>query len=232
MESPERDVFEMQCKELVGLLAELGEEDWDRPTRCPGWTVRELAAHCEGMLVRLVGENAQPFDGSPEIDRVGYYGYDPEGPREGEDPSKTFSQVIQERVIEEVGGRGGAEIRTSLDSAVDGAFAGLAEIPADRVIKRSGHPAMLFSEFVASRVLEFGVHSMDIGHATLRGERVHPDAIPVITGILDGLLDAKLPVGLGWDPRTYILTGTGRRGLLRNERFVLGPLAEKFPLLQ
>ena len=75
------------------------------------------------------------------------------------------------------------------------------------------------------------MHSMDIGHATLRGERVHPDAVPVITGILDGLLDAKLPVGLGWDPRTFILTGTGRRHLLRNERFVLGPLAAKFPLL-
>ncbi len=232
MDSPERDVFEVQCKELVALVGELAPEDWERPTRCPGWTVKELVAHCEGMLVRLVGDNAQPFDGTPEIDRVGYYGYDPDGPREGEDPSKTFSDVIKERVIEEAGGRTGDEIRTSLESAVDGAMAGLAEIPADRVIKRSGHRAMLFGEFVASRVLEFGVHTMDLSHATLRGERLHPDAVPIVKGILSGLLGAKLPVGMGWDDKTFILSGTGRRPLESNERFTLGPLAEKFPLLR
>ncbi|MET9275712.1 maleylpyruvate isomerase family mycothiol-dependent enzyme [Kribbella sp. NPDC003557] len=31
--------------ELVGVLAGLGEEDWDRPTLCDGWRVRELVAH-------------------------------------------------------------------------------------------------------------------------------------------------------------------------------------------
>ena len=90
---------------------------------------------------------------------------------------------------------------------------------------------MRFDEFVASRVLEFGVHTMDIGHATLRGERIHPDAAQIVTEILDGRLGAELPKGLGWDTRTFILTGTGRRPLESNERFVLGPLAAKFPLL-
>ena len=228
----ETEALEAQCKELAALVGELGDDEWDRPTRCPGWTVSELVAHCEGMLVRLVGANAEPVEGEAEIDRVGYYRYDPEGPREGEDASKTFSEVIRDRVIDEVGGRSGAELRESLESSIDAAMAGVREIPADRVIKRSGHPRMTFGEFVASRVLEFGVHSMDLGHATLRGERVHPDAIPVITGILDGLLAAPLPKAIGWDPRTYILTGTGRRHLLNNERYVLGPLAEKFPLLR
>jgi uncharacterized protein (TIGR03083 family) len=232
MKGPEVDAFEAQCELVVTLVRELDAQDWDRATRCPGWTVKELVAHLEGMLHRLVGENAQSVDGEPEIDRVGYYGYDPDGPREGEDPSKTFSEIIQERVVEEVGGRSGDEIRASLESAVDQAFAGLAEIPPDRVIKRSGHPRMLFSEFVASRVLEFGVHNADIGHATLRGERIHPDAVPVIAGILHGLLGAPLPVGMGWDDRTFILSGTGRRRLEPNERFALGPLAAKFPLLR
>lgn len=228
---PDLDALEAQCKEMVALVGELADDDWDRPTRCPGWSVRELVAHCEGMLVRLVGENSQPFDGAAEIDRVGYYRYDPAGPREGEDPDKTFSEVIRDRVIDEAGSRTGGEIRAGMESAVEEAMRGVREIPSDRVIKRSGHPPMTFGEFAASRVLEFGVHSMDIGHATLRGERVHPDAVPVITGILDGLLGSRLPKALGWDPRTYILTGTGRRHLLSNERFALGSLAEKFPLL-
>lgn len=232
MEGPEVSALEAQCKELVTLVGELTDEDWDRASRCPGWTVKELVAHCESMLVRLVGENAQPYDGAVEIDRVAYYGYDPDGPREGEDPSKTFSEVIRERVIEEVAGRNGPEIRESLEAATEEAMRGVREIPADRVIKRSGHRPMPFGEFVATRVLEFGVHTMDIGHAALRGERLHPDAVPIITGILQALLGAPLPVGMGWDDRTFILSGTGRRRLEPNERFTLGPVAEKFPLLR
>jgi hypothetical protein len=184
------------------------------------------------MLVRLVGANAEEVEGPPQIDRVGYYAYDPDGPREGEDPSKTFSDVIRERVIDEAGDRTGEDIRTSLSNAVEEALAGVREIPAERVIKRSGHPRMPFGEFVATRVLEFGVHSMDISHATLRGERIHPDAAQIVREILDGRLGAELPKGLGWDTRTYILSGTGRRPLESNERFVLGSLAARFPLLR
>lgn len=231
MTSREIDALEAQCKELVALLGELGDEEWERPTRCPGWTVKELAAHCEGMMQRLVGANAEEVAGEAEIDRVGYYGYDPAGQRGGEDPSKTFSEVIRDRVIEEVGDRTGDEIRNGVEGAVDAMLSGVRQAPVDRVIKRSGHPRITFGEFVATRVLEFGVHTMDLGHATLRGERVHPDAVPIITEILDGRLGAPLPKGLGWDARTYILTGTGRRQLEANERFVFGPLAEKFPLL-
>jgi len=227
----EIDALEAQCKELSALLDELSDEEWERPTRCPGWTVKELVAHCEGMLERLVGENSQPVEGEPEIDRVGYYGYDPDGPREGEDPSKTFSEVIRERVIDEVGARSPDELRAAVDAAVSKALAAVCDVPADRVIKRSGHPRMRFDEFVASRVLEFGVHTMDLGHATLRGERIHPDAASIVTEILDGRLGAELPKGLGWDTRTFILSGTGRRRLESNERFTLGPLAAKFPLL-
>ncbi len=223
--------LEAQCKELAALLGEFTEADWDRPTRCTGWTVKELVAHCEGMLERLVGENSQAVEGEPEIDRVGYYGYDPDGPREGGDPAKTFSEIIRDRVIDEVGGRTGEELRDALESAIAKALSGIRTVPGDRVIKRSGHPRMRFDEFIASRVLEFGVHTMDIGHATLRGERIHPDAAEMVKEILDGRLGAELPKGLGWDTRTFILSGTGRRRLESNERFTLGPLAAKFPLL-
>ena len=231
MHGPEIEALEVQAKELASLLNELGEGEWERPTRCPGWSVKEIAAHCEGMMLRLVTYNAQAVDGPAEIDRVGYYTYDPNGPREDEDPSRTFSEVIRDRVIEEAGSRTGPEIRDGVGAAIDEMIDGLKEIPGDRVIKRSGHQKIRFDEFVASRVLELGVHTADIGHATLRGERIHPDAIPIITGILQGLLAAPLPTGIGWDDRTFILTGTGRRKLEPNERFALGPLAQKFPLL-
>lgn len=223
--------MDAQSKELLALVGELNDDDWDRPSRCEGWTVTELVAHCEGMMQRLVGANIEPVDGPASSDRVGYYTYDPAGAREGEDPGKTFSEHIRDRVIDEVGGRSPEAVRASLERSATEMLSKVGEIPLDRVIKRSGHATLPFGEFVATRVLEFGVHSMDIGHAALKGERVHQDAVPVITEILDGLLGSRLPKAIGWDARTYILTGTGRRKLESNERYILGPLADRFPLL-
>lgn len=232
MEGQEVDALASQLEALQCLVAGLAEDEFARPTRCPGWTVAELVTHCEGMLVRLVGENAEPVDGPAEIDRIGYYRYDPAGPREGEDPGKTFSEVIQERVIDEAAGRTAAQLRSSLGGALDGALRGVHRIPAERVIKRSGHPRMAFREFVASRSLEFAVHAMDIAHAVGALERVEPAAAEIVTGILDGLLGESLPAGLGWDTTTFILKGTGRSELSADDRRVLGPLADRFPLLR
>ena len=232
MQSPEADALAAQFRELEDLLASLSEDDFARPTRCPGWNVAELVAHCEGMLHRLVGENARPVHGDVEIDRVGYYRYDPDGPREGEDPAKTFSEVIRDRVIDEVAGRDGAALRASLSGAVQGALRGVRDFPAERVIKRSGHPRMTFGEFVASRNLEFGVHTMDIAHAVGRPQAINPATAAVIVGILDGLLGGEVPPSLGWGATTYILAGTGRRPLADGEREELGTLAERFPLLR
>jgi uncharacterized protein (TIGR03083 family) len=232
MHGDEVEGLAAQLDDEIALVGVLSEEDFSRPTRCPGWSVAELVAHCEGMLLRLAGENARPVDGEAEIDRVGYYRYDPDGPRDGEDPGKTFSEVIRDRVIDEVGGRSGDQLRTSLQHAVGGALQGVREIPAERVIKRSGHPRITFSEFVATRNLEFGVHTMDIAHAVGRPERVRPEAATIITGILDQLLGEPVPDSLRWDATAYILTGTGRRALEADERAKLGAFAAKFPLLR
>ena len=232
MRGPETEALACQVDDLVTLVGELSASDFRRSTRCPGWSVAEVVAHCEGMLWRLVGENAKAADGHAEIDRVGYYRYEPEGPREGEDPGKTFSEIIRDRVIDEVGGRGGEQLRASLEAAAESAVRGVGGIPADRVIKRSGHPRMTFGEFVASRNLEFGVHTMDIAHAVGRPEQVQPVVASIITGILDGLLGESIPDALGWEPTTYILAGTGRRELEAEEYAKLGSLAPRFPLLR
>jgi uncharacterized protein (TIGR03083 family) len=228
----EVDALAAQLGDLIALVDRLSDEDFGRPTRCPGWSVAELVAHCEGMLGRLVGENAGAVPGEAEVDRAGYYRYDPDGPREGEDPAKTFSEIVRDRVIDEVGERSGEQLRTSLEDAVGSALEGIRGIPPERVIKRSGHPRMTFGEFVASRNLEFGVHTMDIADAVGLPQPVHPEAEPIIIGILDALLGETIPESVHWEATTYILTGTGRRQLEGGERAELGAIAVKFPLLR
>jgi uncharacterized protein (TIGR03083 family) len=232
MRGPAVDALVSQLRSLNGLVGSVPDEDFARATRCPGWRVAELVAHCEGMLIRLVGENAEPVAGSAQIDRVGYYRYEPDGPREDDEPGKTFSEVIKERVIEEVRGRTPRELKASLDGAIAGAIEAIDSIPGERVVKRTGHPAINFGEFVASRNLEFGVHAMDIADALGLPRQPDPDAAAIITEILEGLLSAPLPTDLGWDATTFILSGTGRRVLTEEDRRILGNLAQRFPLLR
>ena len=67
MQGPEVDVLRRQLEELTALTSGLSDDDFARATRCPGWTVAELVAHCEGMLLRLVGENSREVGGEAEI---------------------------------------------------------------------------------------------------------------------------------------------------------------------
>ncbi|HZP27400.1 MAG TPA: maleylpyruvate isomerase family mycothiol-dependent enzyme [Acidimicrobiia bacterium] len=231
MDGSEVDALADQLAELVTLVASLPDDDFALPTRCPGWAVAELVAHCEGILVRLVGENAAAVDTAPRIDRAGYYRFDPQGPREGDDTGRTFSEVVRDRVIGEVGGRTPSELRAALAAAVGTALDGIAAIPAERVIHRSGHPPITYGEFVASRNVEFVVHTMDVAHAVGRPERAAPASATVVVAILDRLLGDTLPASLGWDATTYILAATGRRDLTPDERERLGTLVTRFPLL-
>ena len=38
-------VIDDQRRGLAGLLDELSDDEWRRPSLCPGWTVRDVAAH-------------------------------------------------------------------------------------------------------------------------------------------------------------------------------------------
>jgi len=49
--------------------------------------------------------------------------------------------------------------------------------------------------------------------------------------VLISLLGAEPPARLGWDDRTLLAAGTGRRALTHHERAVLGSLQNRFPLL-
>lgn len=214
--------LEAQTADLTALLDELAPEDWERPTRCPPMRVREMVGHLASMWHRVIETAANEIDEPPTGDRVGYYRYDVD----------VVSKAVLHRAEKTVRGRSDPELRAWHDEQLKLALDAFRSTPPDRVVRRAMHPPMPLREFVATRVLEAAVHTMDIGHATLRGERVHDKAVPVVTGVLDGLLGEPLPPALGWDPKTYILTGTGRRPLSPNERVTLGPLAVRFPLLQ
>jgi len=54
------DDLELEWQALTALGAELATSDWDRPTECPGWTVRDQYAHMIGTESVLLGEPSPP----------------------------------------------------------------------------------------------------------------------------------------------------------------------------
>ncbi|MBA2285810.1 MAG: maleylpyruvate isomerase family mycothiol-dependent enzyme [Ktedonobacteraceae bacterium] len=42
------DLFPHERKQLLELFSELEAEDWEKPTICPGWTVKDIALHLLG----------------------------------------------------------------------------------------------------------------------------------------------------------------------------------------
>ena len=86
-------------------------------------------------------------------------------------------------------------------------------------------------EFVKTRILEIGVHGLDLAAALGREPWLTPAAASVVQSILVALLGADPTGDLGWSDLTFIETATGRRSLTEAERAVLGIAAGSFPLL-
>lgn len=55
---------------LLDLLSDLSPEDWQKPTACAGWTVKDIAAHLLGGEIGILARkrDGYAFSGSPIID--------------------------------------------------------------------------------------------------------------------------------------------------------------------
>ena len=100
-----------------------------------------------------------------------------------------------------------------------------------RLLATTWGPTLRLDEYLKTRVLEVTVHRMDLEDALGRKGWGTDLAISIVDDILAGLLGEDPPRDLDWDVVEFIETACGRRPLTDHERKVLGPLAEKFPLL-
>ncbi|NJP35181.1 maleylpyruvate isomerase N-terminal domain-containing protein [Micromonospora thermarum] len=203
-----REAFRDECDRLVAVLRDLTEDDLDRPTDCRPWTVRDLLAHVRTGLGRLTDMLAAPPPPRAEVDAAGYFGaakFTPpvdaarvdSGRREGRDLTAANLADDVDRVW-----------RATLD-AVDAQ-------PSDRVVRTRHGDAMTVVEFLRTRVVEVGVHGLDLAAALDRPPWLTPAAAALVADLLTGGRPA--PAALGWDRLTLIRKATGRAPLTAAER--------------
>ena len=198
------------------------EADLSLPTRCPPWDVGVLVGHMIRDLDRVTMYLAEPSPGPASTDAVTYFrSYDPAA----EGPAITASST-------EVANRyhSPAEFSDALELTLDSCLAATrAEDPA-RVL-RTRLTWIRLDEFVKTRILEIGVHGLDLADALGREPWLTSAAASVVRSILVALLGADPTADLGWSDLTFIETASGRRPLTDAERAVLGIRAGAFPLL-
>ncbi|MDG4811197.1 maleylpyruvate isomerase N-terminal domain-containing protein [Micromonospora sp. WMMD1120] len=208
MTEPIRAAFSAECAALTAVLADLSEADLDRSTDCPPWTVRELTAHVRTGVGRLSDMLAAPAPPRAEVDAAGYFSR-----------AKFTEQVDADRIA---GGRRDAlqvdrsALAAELDRAWRATDAAVAAAPPGRLVRTRHGDAMSLTEFLRTRVVEVGVHGLDLAAALGRPPWLTAAAAEVIADLLSG--GRPVPAALGWDRLTLIRKTTGRAALISRER--------------
>lgn len=211
-----------ECEEVSKIVLALSEEDFSRPTRCTAWNVKELVAHMYWGVNRATRSLGEPAPEAADTDSISYWrSYDPL-----EDAPGVAGRAT-ERAVEYATGR---ELAAGWDELWRRVVDSAGREDRGRIVSTWG-PTLTLDDFLKTRVLEITVHRMDLQDALGEKGWGTDQAISIVDDTLEGLLGEEPPSDLEWDVVDFIEAGTGRRPLSSEERDILGPLADRFPLL-
>ncbi|SRR6266536_304426 len=234
MRAPERGALPLRLAATMGraygqvteAVHSLNDADFARPTRCPGMAVGPLLVHLLYDAQRALTAFASPTTAQPDRDFVTYWHDFPPRAEGAPEPDTTFEQKIASAY------RKPALLvqhwKELSEAAVRAAAAGLAE--KGRRIETQGH-VLPATDFVATLVLEATVHHLDLTVGLPNAPEPDPEALQVTARTLDGLFGPEAWDVIGWDTTTYVLKATGRLPLDEDDLDMLGPYADRVPLL-
>ncbi|MBO2456620.1 maleylpyruvate isomerase N-terminal domain-containing protein [Actinomadura violacea] len=215
------DLFERSWTELLAAVAELPDDDFERPSGCAGWLVRDLACHlvidAQDVLITLV----TPADTEPTADAVTYWNVADEPPT-GDDPLDALIPRLAAAYGEP------RWLKFHLDDV--GSAACRAAALADRGARVSTQDKVLtVADFLSAYVLEWTLHHLDlVAHLPTVGDPP-PEALAAARALLEGIAGAPFPAS--FSDADALLVGTGRRAASGAEKDALGDLAAKVPLI-
>ncbi|MFI7341599.1 maleylpyruvate isomerase N-terminal domain-containing protein [Streptomyces sp. NPDC050085] len=213
------DLFPSSWTALRTAVADTPDEDFDRPSGCAGWLVRDLVCHlvigAQDVLITLV----TPADGAPTADAAGYWIDDePDG---GEGPP----DALVPRLAAAYGEPRWLKFHFDDLGAAAGRAAELAD-PAARV--STAGKTLTVADYLSAYVLEWTLHHLDlVAHRPAAGEPPAASLAGART-LLERIAGGPLPAELS--DKNALLIGTGRRAPTERERALLTGCDAKLPV--
>ncbi len=183
---------------LASLAGELEPDDWERPTACPGWCVRDIYSHILGTESMLLGREQPDIEVMP-------------APHIRNDIGR-----LNEFWVEDYRSRPVTDMLADLGEVIVSRRAALAAMDQDAFDAPSWSPAGedTYGRFMQIRVFDQWIHEQDVREAT--GHRGHLDglapevALDEVTLALGYLVGKKAGAPEGSSVR-FRLTGSPTR---------------------
>ena len=188
--------FEEAGHTMLRTLRAITPDQWDRPGALGDWTTRELAAHALRAFVSVEGY----LQAEPIVDRV------------IADAAEYYTVALADPAVHHGVATRGREAGRQLIDPLGEAEATITRVTAQVAALADDEPVNTFAgqmtliEYLATRVVEAGVHTLDLQKATGQFLELHPDTSNVVVSVLTQLAPgpalilaltgrAALPVG-------------------------------------
>ncbi|WP_075001895.1 maleylpyruvate isomerase N-terminal domain-containing protein [Streptomyces qinglanensis] len=214
------DLFACSWTALRTAVAALPEADFEKPSGCAGWLVRDLVCHlvidAQDVLITL----ATPTGSEPTADAVTYWEV-ADRPPTGDDPLDALIVRLAAAYREP------HLLTFHLDDvgSAAGRAAALAD-PEQRV--RTRGQVLTAGDYLAAYVLEWTLHHLDLVAHLPHVPGPPAESLARSRAALEEIAGAAFPASLG--DRDALLVGTGRRAPTAAERAALGAAAVRVPL--
>jgi uncharacterized protein (TIGR03083 family) len=215
------DLFSHTWTALRAAVAELPDEDFERPSGCAGWLVRDLVCHlvidAQDVLITLV----TPTDAEPCRDAVTYWEVAGTPPT-GDDPLDALTVRLAAAYEEP------RLLRFHLDDV--GSAAGRAARLVDPALRVSTRDVVLTAgDYLSAYVLEWTLHHLDLVAHLPNATEPSEEGLTRSRQMLETIAGAAFP--RSFSDADALLVGTGRRVPSDAESAGLGALAARLPLI-
>jgi hypothetical protein len=214
------DLFCRCWAALRGAVAHLRDEDFQKPSGCAGWLVRDLVCHliidAQDVLITLV----TPADTEPTRNALSYW-------ETAETP--TVDDPLDALTVRLAAAYGEPWLlKFHLDDV--GSAAGRAAELADRHGRvRTRDQVLTVSDYLDAYVLEWTLHHLDLITHLPGGSDPPAEGLAVSREMLEKIAGASLPAS--WSDTDALLVGTGRRLPTTAQRDDLGANGSRFPIV-
>ncbi|WP_189954149.1 maleylpyruvate isomerase N-terminal domain-containing protein [Streptomyces alanosinicus] len=214
------DLFSRSWTALLTAVAAVPDEDFDRPSGCAGWLVRDLVCHlvidAQDVLITLV----TPADTEPTVDAVTYWKL--VDPPTGEDPL----DALIPRLAAAYGEPRWLKFHLDDVGSAAGRAAALAD-PAARVGTRD--EVLTVGDYLCAYVVEWTLHHLDLNAHLPAAAEPPAETLAAARASLETIAGTAFPAALC--DRDALLIGTGRSTPTEAEEAVLGELAARLPFV-